>query len=265
MNNKSLENFYKTELSAFNIFRIETNYMDVVLLLFFLGGVIIILYTRLFLGIEFENWEIQKCNPKYIFYSGYIKQNPDSSSFHSTVDNFNECIVKFNNQKNNKFSQVLQQNKAEHMYRTNETVNTYNKLSREKILQLQKKVNSKNNEFKLQIENVKESRETSDLQNELNKLNVIMSDIQEYAHSYLTYAMMNFVFKYNISTKDGTSNKDLNNAEQCNKNDETSCNSNIYCTFDNNNCRKIKKGEFYKQEALKINETIKKYFGNNKL
>ena len=151
------------------------------------------------------------------------------------------------------------------MRANDELINNRNKMSRQRILELQKKINSKNDEFKIQIDNIKKSRETTVLQNEIDKLNNIISDIKDYAHSYLTYAMMNFVFKYEISK--GTSEYDiLKSEENCkNYNQEEECNSNIYCIYNDSSHNNITKGEFYKREANNLNETIKKYFGNNKL
>ena len=267
MVNINVETFYNEELSTLSTSHSNSNYFDVILVVLFILSIVTILYTRLFFGIASDNWEVQKCNPKYIFYSGYIKQNPNSNSFHSTVDNFNECIVKFNNQKNGHFSKVLEENKQEYLQRSDNAINTHNKLSRERVLQLQRQVNSKNKEFKLQIENVEQSRNTSALQNEIDKLNAIISDIKEYAHTYLTYAMMNFVFKYKISNEEGTSENPIVTSENCSGfSNVTDCNSNAYCTYnDSNSCEIITKGKFYREEALKINETIKNYFGNNKL
>ena len=69
------------------------------------------MYTRIIFNVDFENWEIQKCNPKYIFYSGYIKKNPNSGPLKSTSDNFSDCIRKFNNKENGEFSQLLEKKK----------------------------------------------------------------------------------------------------------------------------------------------------------
>ena len=79
------------------------------------------------------------------------------------------------------------------MLKSKEMVESHNQLSKQRVLDLQKKVNSKNKEFRLQLENIKASKQTSQLENEINKLNDIMNDIKDYAHSYLTYAMMHFV------------------------------------------------------------------------
>lgn len=265
MNNIDFAKFYETESSSFKSVVLNETFVQSLLLSLFLLAIIVILYTRLFFSVEFENWEIQKCNPKYIFYSGYIKQNQNSTPFASTVDNFNECIVKFNNQKVNQFSKVLEKNTSEYLLKSREMVHNHNQLSKQKVLELQKHVTSKNEEFQLQLENVKSSRQTNELQNEMNKLNEIINDIKDYAHSYLTYAMMHFVFKYKISEKNGTSNDQLNSGVDCSTyTDETSCNSELYCNYDNE-CKNITKGEFYEQEANNLNKTIAQYFGNNKL
>ena len=76
---------------------------------------------------------------------------------------------------------------------------------------------------------------------------------------------MNFVFKYKISNEEGTSGNRIDTSENCSGFNEQHCNSNAYCTYDNSACNIITKGNFYRQEALKINETIKNYFVNNKL
>ena len=260
-----MSNIDRTEFESIN-----KNYDFVMglLIALFMLAMIIILYARLFLGVDFENWDIQKCNPKYIFYSGYIKKNPNSTALQSTKDNFDECIVRFNNKEDSEFSKVLEKSKLEQYQKTEEMANNYNNLTRNKILDLQKKVNIKNKEFEIQIKNIQNSSETGKLQNEMNKLNTIIEDIKDYAHSYLTYAMMNFVFKFKISEKDGTIDNVLNNDISCGDySDKTDCNSNLYCNYDDSitKCKNMTKREFYKQQVMSLNNTIKQYFGNNKV
>lgn len=239
------------------------------LVAFFLLAVIVILYTRLFLGIDFEHWDIQKCNPKYIFYSGYIKKNPNSSALKSTSDNFKECILRFNNQKDSEFSKILEKSRLEQYQANEELVNNYKQLSKERVLNLQRKVNTKNKQFQLQIENIKNSSAVGQVQTEIDKLNSTIQDIKEYAHSYLTYAMMHFVFKHKISEENGTLTEDLDHTVDCNSmsDNKTNCNSNLYCNYNDftRECTNKQKGEFYKEQVNSLNKTIKKYFGNNKL
>ena len=39
------------------------------------------------------NWDIYKCDPRIIPYSGYIKKSDDKTEFESTGENFNECLI----------------------------------------------------------------------------------------------------------------------------------------------------------------------------
>ena len=60
--------------------------------------IIILLITILHLFIKAElgesktNWEINKCVPKYMFVSGFIKKSPDLNELGSTYDNFKKCV-----------------------------------------------------------------------------------------------------------------------------------------------------------------------------
>jgi len=72
-----------------------------IFIVFMLLLLILFLYVINRVSIDEKNWDIQKCNPKYLFFSGYIRRNPDQSSYDSTVNNFYEC--------NNKIIQGLQE------------------------------------------------------------------------------------------------------------------------------------------------------------
>ena len=43
------------------------------------------------------NWNVNKCIPKYMFISGFVKKNPNSGILGSTYDNFRSCIKTFIN------------------------------------------------------------------------------------------------------------------------------------------------------------------------
>lgn len=59
-------------------------------------SVFVFIYLRGFIYNFFEhaknNWDIYKCDPRVIPYSGYVKKYDDRTEFESTGDNFNECI-----------------------------------------------------------------------------------------------------------------------------------------------------------------------------
>lgn len=58
--------------------------------------IFIFIYLRGFIYNFFEhaknNWDVYKCDPRIIPYSGYVKKSDDKTEFESTGDNFNECI-----------------------------------------------------------------------------------------------------------------------------------------------------------------------------
>jgi hypothetical protein len=58
---------------------------------------IVFLFIILFLNIKIEvaydarNWNIMKCNPKYIFMSGLLKNDGDLGNLEETIKNYKEC------------------------------------------------------------------------------------------------------------------------------------------------------------------------------
>ena len=61
----------------------------VVILLF----VFILLYflSQIEMNQRKTNWEELKCSPKYLFYSGYIRREPELTSHETTMKNFYDC------------------------------------------------------------------------------------------------------------------------------------------------------------------------------
>jgi len=40
-----------------------------------------------------DSWEVGKCSSKYVFFSGYLKNNGDPVQ--TSIDNFQECVKRF--------------------------------------------------------------------------------------------------------------------------------------------------------------------------
>ena len=55
--------------------------------------IIIIYLIRIEISSNGKNWEINKCSSKYVFFSGFLKNDGDASK--TTFDNFNECIKRY--------------------------------------------------------------------------------------------------------------------------------------------------------------------------
>lgn len=264
---QNIKSFYQNESNILkNITKNESLIKSILISGFFII-VFMILYSRLFIHIDFENWEVQKCNPKYIFYSGYIKKNTNSDSMTSTIDNFNDCIIKYNQRNsNNSFQKLLEKKAQEDAENNKNIVNDYNLKSTQKIMKYKRDLDEKNKYFNSKINDLESLNTTREVKDEMKKLNEIIEDIREYAHSYLTYAMMHFVFKLKISEKNNTVGDPVDSATDCSiMSDEIECNNNKSCNYDDNRCDNTKKGKFYYNQALKMNDLIKKYFSDNKL
>ena len=62
-------------------------------LIFLIGSIIIIIYLiKIEVSCNGNKWETNKCSSKYVFFSGFLKNNGDASK--TTYDNFNECITR---------------------------------------------------------------------------------------------------------------------------------------------------------------------------
>jgi len=57
--------------------------------------IVISLYIQATLLESKINWTTNKCVPKYMFVSGFIKKNPGVNPLASTYDNFKQCVNKF--------------------------------------------------------------------------------------------------------------------------------------------------------------------------
>mgnify|MGYP002628319501 CR=1 FL=1 len=262
-----LEKFYKNESKIFEkITRNETLIKSILISGFFII-LFMILYSRLFIRVDFENWEVQKCNPKYIFYSGYIKNNTNADSMTSTIDNFNDCIIKYNQRNSgNSFQKLLEKKAQEDAENNKKIVNDYNLKSSKKIMKYKRELDEKKKYVNSKINDLESLNTTREVKDEMKKLNEIIEDIREYAHSYLTYAMMHFVFKLKISEKNNVLDHAVDDGTNCTNLDKPSCNNNKSCNYnDSGECVNIKKGDYYKDQALKMNDLIKKYFNDNKL
>ena len=76
---------------------ISTEFNILPFLIFFIGLIIIIIYLiKIEVNSNGKNWETNKCIPKYMFVSGFIEKEEDSTGvLDSTYTTFKKCIKKF--------------------------------------------------------------------------------------------------------------------------------------------------------------------------
>ena len=95
--NDKINNIYK--LNSVRSFSLYTNY-DIdsytlnIIIVIIISLFIFYLYVKLFVSIDMKNWEIMKCNPKYLFISGYLKPEPGLTAKETNMNNFVECTQK---------------------------------------------------------------------------------------------------------------------------------------------------------------------------
>ena len=152
--------------------------------------IFICIYWYLHIGISIskKDWENKKCDPKYLYFSGFIKNEPDMNGMESTVHNFNNCISRgykeaineYNNELKNKYNEY----KGEITYESNAN-NYYNNNI---------KINQKEKEEIIRDISLNISRDTTLTYNTLDNLGIyvdqldqIMDYVYQYSKNYLTY------------------------------------------------------------------------------
>uniref|UniRef100_A0AB39JBX0 Uncharacterized protein n=1 Tax=Florenciella sp. virus SA2 TaxID=3240092 RepID=A0AB39JBX0_9VIRU len=263
-----------------NIFKSKFKLPFLILLLFSI--ISYFCYSVLFVNLDKNTWNRNKCKTRYMFNSGFIRQNPDRSMYDSTEDNFYKCItenipfdkIKENIEIKKKQTEENTQNiikeknkKYDTMVNTNyySTLNQLNSVSR----LINNKQTNNNNSLNM-------------AKNEINQLVTLLNNIKNYGHSYLTYVVGNFAIKYKMQSKydtdngpgeeqvetDCTSNnlgKNISNYENnfpdANNWEDISGN---FCALDPDTNSYMSKSTFFKNQAIKYNDIVTKYFGGNK-
>ena len=82
-----------------NIYKQHDDYLVEYTLPFIIIAVLVLLITNLYMKAELleggTNWEINKCIPKYMFVSGFVKKRPGENELSSTYNNFKDCVHKY--------------------------------------------------------------------------------------------------------------------------------------------------------------------------
>tara|TARA_Y100000389_G_scaffold77356_2_gene74091 strand:- start:2324 stop:3451 length:1128 start_codon:yes stop_codon:yes gene_type:complete len=260
------------------IFKSKFKYPFLILLLFSI--ISYFCYSVLFVSLDKNTWNRNKCKTRYMFNSGFIKQNPDRSMYDSTEDNFYKCITenlpvdeikenidtKMKQIEENTQQIVKDKNKKyDNMVNTN-YYSTLNQLNSVSILINNKQTNN-NNTLNL-------------AKNEITQLVTLLNNIKNYGHSYLTYIVGNFAIKYKMQSKYDTDNgpgeeqveTDCTNNSFDKSNYETKFPdvdkwediSGNFCALDPDTNSYMSKSSFFKNQAIKYNDVVTKYFGGNK-
>ena len=88
--NNTINKIYKSK----TYFQKYGLYVWVMVLILFIFFILLsyLFYTRYYKLIK-ANWDVNKCKPNYIFWSGWITKPADQNEFEATANNYNECVV----------------------------------------------------------------------------------------------------------------------------------------------------------------------------
>lgn len=111
MNKGVIEKIYSTQkgLNLFSSsFFLADSYLINTLIFLFLLFICFYLYLHIDISLSLKSWDNKKCNPKYLYFSGFIKPEYNMGYFDTTMHNFRDCMSKgyvdaikdFNNEMN---------------------------------------------------------------------------------------------------------------------------------------------------------------------
>ena len=190
--------FLLSKPSSIKVERIWNN-----IILFFCTILIFFLYVYNNIKVSVQSWDIQKCNPKYLFFSGYLhNNNPNLTGGEATLLNFTDCTRKIIVGKDSAtgggmqhFSDLMDEN----LWNLNEqTRSTYGKdlksmkTSTEDISSQLQRMETEL-ELNLDLSDAVIYNEIKNMGFYIDQLNVFMNYISQYTKQYLLHNMVMYI------------------------------------------------------------------------
>ena len=169
-----------------------------IFIVFFFIILILFLYVKNNVKVDEKNWDIQKCNPKYLFFSGYIRRNPNETAYNSTLNNFYECTGNLVKGTNQEFVNQSMKNKFKSFQKDLMTFDDNQKRSNQQISRdLNERVNDIEAQLDIMSDDISMSVATVNkytfLKNfglYVDQYNAYIDFIQKYIKHKLTYKML---------------------------------------------------------------------------
>lgn len=169
-----------------------------IFIVFFFIILILFLYVKNNVKVDEKNWDIQKCNPKYLFFSGYIRRNPNETAYNSTLNNFYECTGNLVKGTNQEFINQSMKNKFKSFQKDLMTFDDNQKRSNQQISRdLNERVNDIEAQLDIMSDDISMSVATVNkytfLKNfglYVDQYNAYIDFIQKYIKHKLTYKML---------------------------------------------------------------------------
>lgn len=179
--------------------------------------ILFIYYIKINVTIDIKNWDLKKCNPKYLFFSGYIKNDTKYSNGEATIKNFAECTNKLvqgatQYELGKKIGNGMN-NFKDYMTESNQYLMKNNKTYLDKLKERQNDITSQFDELNKDVSFNLDEENTgiySLLKNTgiyMDQLNELMEYIRKNSHQYLTYKMVEY---YNTCSSQGCHTENIN-------------------------------------------------------
>lgn len=211
--NKNISKIKGTSINQYNL-----NIIFLLLAILF----IFYLYIKIDLSIDEKNWKINKCHPKYLFFSGYVKQNPGSSSEETTIDNFYECAASYAGGLDDTLGLEIEDKFGGIKSR----ITTFDNKYKDQIKSEKDDINEFMNDISGQLTDIENdisfniSVNSATSYNSLKNIGIYMDHfnrfteyVSRYSKNYLSYLMMHYAKQYKIESE-----KDPPNTDAMNKN-----------------------------------------------
>ena len=202
---ESIDLLYKIHKNDKVVYHFEEYFVNGIIV-FIACVFIFVFYVRINVQIDKKNWTLQKCNPKYLFFSGYIHNDTNLSDHDATISNFVDCANEMKKGTNeymvgsliekttNYFTDAIDNSKK----KAKSYHNKVKKKTKKQEKKMSKQVNSQydslenNVSFNIDASGAYSYNLLKNVGIYIDQLNAIMDYIGDYIKQFLTYRMMDY-------------------------------------------------------------------------
>lgn len=181
-----------------------------IIILFISSIYVIYLYVKSHITIDMKYWNIMKCDPKYLFFSGYIKKEPGLTSLETTMSNFGTCTTKFAKEVNHQTLNETLKIDSEKMYKeASKMINNRNEGKKDNFSKDMQDFadisNNLNNQLSENQKTIEKSLKSSGIY--IDYYNKIVDYFREYIKNYMTYVLISYTRLYHKARQEGNHEK----------------------------------------------------------
>ena len=245
MNSLSIEKIYDIQYGVNTFINENENHTSNYIILIFFLFTIYLMYFNIIISLDITSWDIKKCEPKYLFISGFIKKIPGFNAIDTTVQNFWNCMITYIPIEYspiryiNKITNITKDQLRENESRIINLIENSSKNYNDEATRTYKKVNNYKNIDLIKVDNI------------LTQQYLFMKYIREYLNNILTYLLSKIIIKHKKIEK---SAKLIQIEKDLSGNDLENYRNTVDASLN-----------FYKGNADLLNKLINDNLGGNKL